>query len=177
MAEPSVADAALLQMVATMLEPVVVDDDTLAVDTIGEVGPGGHFFGTAHTQARFRDAFYRPFVSDWRNYEAWQEGGSPTADQRTHSLADRFLELTGALQARRGAAAGCGAAPVCGGAAALSIIDSAYNTVRGNIAEKSAYEAPIPIAPTIIAIIASRFMARPPVEKKTWLPTTPNAVA
>jgi trimethylamine--corrinoid protein Co-methyltransferase len=84
-------DADLLQMVSAMLDPVVVDDDTLALDAIAEVGPGGHFFGTAHTQARYRDAFYRPFVSDWRNYEAWAEAGSPTADQRTHSLTDRFL--------------------------------------------------------------------------------------
>lgn len=86
-----VLDADLLQMVSAMLDPVVVDDDTLALDAIAEVGPGGHFFGTAHTQARYRDAFYRPFVSDWRNYEAWAEAGSPTADQRTHALADRFL--------------------------------------------------------------------------------------
>ena len=84
-------DADLLQMVSAMLDPVVVDDDTLALDAIAEVGPGGHFFGTAHTQARYRDAFYRPFVSDWRNYEAWAEAGSPTAEQRTHSLVDRFL--------------------------------------------------------------------------------------
>ena len=90
--EKMLVDADLLQMVATMLEPVVVDDDTLAVDTIGEVGPGGHFFGTAHTQARFRDAFYRPMLSDWRNYESWEEAGRPTADQKAHQLVGRYLE-------------------------------------------------------------------------------------
>jgi len=84
-------DADLLQMVSAMLDPVPVDTDTLAIDTIDEVGPGGHFFGTAHTQARFRDAFYRPMVSDWRNYETWAEAGSPTADQKAHTLAERFL--------------------------------------------------------------------------------------
>ena len=85
-------DADLLQMVSAMLDPVTVDADTLAIDTIDEVGPGGHFFGTAHTQARFRDAFYRPLISDWRNYETWAEAGSPTADQKAHSLAARFLD-------------------------------------------------------------------------------------
>ncbi len=84
-------DADLLQMVAKMLEPVAVDADAIPIDTIEEVGPGGHFFGTAHTQARFRDAFYRPFLSDWRNYESWEEAGRPTADQKAHSLVDRFL--------------------------------------------------------------------------------------
>jgi trimethylamine---corrinoid protein Co-methyltransferase len=86
-----VLDADLLQMVGAILDPLDVSADTLAIDTIDEVGPGGHFFGTAHTQARFRDAFYRPLLSDWRNYEAWVEAGSPTADQKAHSLSDRFL--------------------------------------------------------------------------------------
>jgi trimethylamine--corrinoid protein Co-methyltransferase len=90
--EKMLLDADLLQMVAKMLEPVVVDSDTLAVDTIEEVGPGGHFFGTAHTQARFRDAFYRPILSDWRNYESWEEAGSPTSDQRAKRLVGQFLD-------------------------------------------------------------------------------------
>src|SRR3954452_19349432 len=43
-----VLDADLLGMVAALCEPIVVDDDTLAVDAIREVGPGGHFFGVEH---------------------------------------------------------------------------------------------------------------------------------
>lgn len=86
-----VLDADLLQMVAAILDPVVVNDETIPLDTIDEVGPGGHFFGTAHTQERFRDAFYRPLISDWRNYETWDEAGRPTADQRAHRLAEQFL--------------------------------------------------------------------------------------
>lgn len=90
--EKMVVDADLLQMMTTMLQPIEVTPDTLAVDTIEEVGPGGHFFGTAHTQARFRNAFYRPLLSDWRNYEAWEEAGRPTADQKAHDLVTRFLD-------------------------------------------------------------------------------------
>jgi trimethylamine--corrinoid protein Co-methyltransferase len=85
-------DADLLQMVAAILDPPVIDDTTIPIDTIAEVGPGGHFFGTAHTQERFRDAFYRPLISDWRNYETWVEAGCPTAEQRAHALVDRFLD-------------------------------------------------------------------------------------
>jgi trimethylamine--corrinoid protein Co-methyltransferase len=90
--EKMLLDADLLQMVTKMMEPVIVDTDTLAIDTIEEVGPGGHFFGTAHTQARFRDAFYRPFLSDWRNYESWEEAGSPTADGKAKQLVAKFLD-------------------------------------------------------------------------------------
>ncbi|CAB4362242.1 unannotated protein [freshwater metagenome] len=90
--EKMILDADLLQMVTKMLEPVVVDADTLAIDTIESVGPGGHFFGTQHTQDRFRTAFYKPLISDWRNYEAWQEAGSPQAPDKAKMLVTRFLD-------------------------------------------------------------------------------------
>src|SRR3954469_9250196 len=43
-------------MVAAFLEPVTVDEDTLAFKAMEEVGPGGHFFGAEHTQRRYRAA-------------------------------------------------------------------------------------------------------------------------
>ena len=86
-----VLDADLLAMVAALLDPIVVDDDTLALDAIREVGPGGHFFGVDHTQQRFRTAFHRPMVSDWRNYETWDEAGRPEAAARAADLARAFL--------------------------------------------------------------------------------------
>lgn len=89
--EKMVLDAELLGMVEAFLEPVVVDDDTLAMEAIRDVGPGAHFFGTAHTQARFRTAFHRPMLSDWRNYESWQEAGSPTAYDKANRLYKELL--------------------------------------------------------------------------------------
>jgi trimethylamine--corrinoid protein Co-methyltransferase len=77
--EKMVLDADLLAMVAEFLTPLVVDTDSLAMEAIREVGPGGHFFGCAHTQSRYRNAFFAPMISDWRNYETWREAGSPTA--------------------------------------------------------------------------------------------------
>ena len=76
--EKMVLDADMLQMMAEFLQPLAVDDDALAVDAIGEVGPGGHFFGSPHTLARYETAFYQPILSDWRNFETWSEAGSPT---------------------------------------------------------------------------------------------------
>lgn len=87
-----VMDADMLQMVACMLDPIEVSDTTMPVDTIAEVGPGGHFFGTAHTQARFRTEFHRPMLSDWRTYETWSDAGRPTVDQAAHRLVDRLLD-------------------------------------------------------------------------------------
>ena len=90
--EKMIIDADLLNMVSEFLDPLVVDDSTLAVDAIAEVGPGGHFFGVQHTQDRYRDAFFRPLVSDWRNFETWEEAGSPTSLDHAERIAREMLE-------------------------------------------------------------------------------------
>ncbi len=89
--EKVILDAELLQMVAAFLDPLVVDDDSLALDAIREVGPGGHYFGAAHTQSRYRDAFHKPMLSDWRNYESWEEAGSPQVPGKANKIARDFL--------------------------------------------------------------------------------------
>lgn len=90
--EKMVLDADLLDMVAEFLRPVIVNDDELAIEAIREVGPRGHFFGCAHTQARYRTAFFSPMISDWRNYESWREAGSPTAYDTAERLYRERLE-------------------------------------------------------------------------------------
>ena len=77
--EKMALDADLLAMVAEFLRPLRVDPEELGLDAMREVGPGGHFFGAAHTQSRYRNAFFAPMISDWRNYETWREAGAPTA--------------------------------------------------------------------------------------------------
>ena len=89
--EKTILDIDLLQMVAEFMDPLVVNDDTLAMEAIRDVGPGGHYFGTPHTQARYRDAFYAPLLSDWRNFESWQEAGSPTAMDKANGLWKEML--------------------------------------------------------------------------------------
>lgn len=89
--EKVVVDADLVQTVMAFLEPLEVNDATLALDAIREVGPGGHFFGCEHTQARYKTAFFAPMVSDWRNYESWQEAGAPEAAKRANQLVKDIL--------------------------------------------------------------------------------------
>jgi trimethylamine--corrinoid protein Co-methyltransferase len=83
--EKVMLDIDLLQMVTEFLQPVSTSPEDLALDAINEVGPAGHFFGTEHTQVRYRDAFYSPILSDWRNFETWQEAGSPIAIERANA--------------------------------------------------------------------------------------------
>ncbi len=89
--EKMIIDADLLHMVSAFLEPPVVDEASLALEAIRDVGPGGHFFGTQHTQDRFRTAFYKPMISDWRNYESWEEGGSPQAPAKANGIWKEML--------------------------------------------------------------------------------------
>ena len=77
-------DIDLIQMISEFLEPLEMTDDALGFDAIREVGPGGHFFGCAHTLARYQNAFYAPLISDWRNFEQWQAAGSPTAMNKAY---------------------------------------------------------------------------------------------
>ena len=91
--EKTMLDIELLQMVTELLEPLDVSPEALALDAIAEVGPGGHYFGAAHTQERYRDAFHAPMLSDWRNYESWAEGGSPTTMKHANTVWKQRLDL------------------------------------------------------------------------------------
>ena len=89
--EKFILDCDLLQMVAEFLTPLDVSPAGLGLDAVREVGPGGHYFGTAHTLERFETAFYSPIISDWRNFETWQEAGSPTAYQKANAIWQKEL--------------------------------------------------------------------------------------
>jgi trimethylamine--corrinoid protein Co-methyltransferase len=51
--------------------------ETLALDVIDEVGPGGSYLGTPHTVRHFREV-WSPRFFDRRTYQAWADAGQPT---------------------------------------------------------------------------------------------------
>jgi len=89
--EKFIIDAEMLQGMAEVLRPVSVTAADLAVDAIEAVGPGGHFFGSPHTLERYETAFYQPMLSDWRNFESWEENGAMDATQRAHRIYKQLL--------------------------------------------------------------------------------------
>ena len=86
--EKFVMDCEVLQMIQRYMEPEVIDTspESIAVDAIREVGANGHYFGIPHTQERYETAFYQPFLSDWRNFEAFQLAGEVWTAQRANTM-------------------------------------------------------------------------------------------
>lgn len=89
--EKIILDVELIQHMMGFLSPIDVSDDALAIEAIAETPPGGHFFGSAHTMARYETAFYQPLLSDWRNSQAWEEAGGETATQRATAIWQQVL--------------------------------------------------------------------------------------
>jgi trimethylamine---corrinoid protein Co-methyltransferase len=89
--EKFVLDVEMLQMLAEAMLPIAVDDAELGIESIDEVGPGGHFFGTTHTLDRFETAFYQPEVFTRQNFGQWTEGGSVDAGGRATGVWRRWL--------------------------------------------------------------------------------------
>jgi trimethylamine--corrinoid protein Co-methyltransferase len=90
--EKIVVDAEMLRNWAQMLAPVDFTEDDLAVDAIKAIDAGGHFFGSPHTMARYENAFYRPLLSDWTNFENWSDAGAKNATERATGIWKKLLE-------------------------------------------------------------------------------------
>ncbi len=89
--EKAVIDLELVRVLREEFTPLEVDEASLALDAHVEVGPGGHFFGAAHTIDRFRDCFYRPLLSTTASAERWLEEGSRDAAARAADVWEEIL--------------------------------------------------------------------------------------
>lgn len=90
--EKFIIDVENLAMFSHFLRGIEISEETLAVDMIAEVGPGGHHFATPHTQARFETEFYQSFLSDRLNYETWEAAGQFDTAQRANLIWQELLK-------------------------------------------------------------------------------------
>jgi len=102
--EKMITDLEVLQSVAELCTATPADADAIGFDAIAEVNPGGHFFATAQTMARYRHAFYEPLVADLSNFGNWTEAGSKTATERAQGVWRRILAEFKAPAATEGVA-------------------------------------------------------------------------
>ncbi len=92
--EKFVMDADQLGTLHKMAQGVAYDEDAQAMGAIREVGPGGHYLGCEHTQAHFKDAFWRSELLDYKPFETWEEEGARDtqvlASERVRKLLDNY---------------------------------------------------------------------------------------
>ena len=70
---------------------VVVDEETLALDAIDEVGPTGSFLQHPHTMRHYKQPFYSRLF-DKGPYSLWEKNGRLTAEDKAAREIDRILE-------------------------------------------------------------------------------------
>jgi trimethylamine--corrinoid protein Co-methyltransferase len=88
--ELMVASDEIIDMVKRILRGIPVTDETMALDVMEAVGPGGHYLEHDHTYNRFKTEIWRPKMLDRNNFENWTEAGGKRYGERVH---ERVIEL------------------------------------------------------------------------------------
>jgi trimethylamine--corrinoid protein Co-methyltransferase len=70
--EQMLMDCEIFEIVRRIMAGITINDDTLALDVIQEVGPGGNYLSQRHTRKYMRDLWVPQFM-DRRPYDTWLE--------------------------------------------------------------------------------------------------------
>jgi trimethylamine--corrinoid protein Co-methyltransferase len=81
----------VLHMVNQYMGGVPVSDETLALDLIDRVGPGGHYLQEAHTLQHFRNVWYSNLF-DRTIYAQWLSQGAKDFQERLREQTEKALE-------------------------------------------------------------------------------------
>jgi trimethylamine--corrinoid protein Co-methyltransferase len=74
-----------------LVEPLQIDDEAIAFQTIVDVGPGQIFLGEPHTLAHFRE-LWLPKMFSWDGRREWEEAGAKTMRERCRDKAFEVWE-------------------------------------------------------------------------------------
>ena len=89
--EKLVLDADRLGAYEVVLRGFDTDDDAVGRDAYGDVEPGGHFLGSAHTLGHYTSAFYEAQLSDSNSVEQWEEHGAKDSQRRAYERWNKLL--------------------------------------------------------------------------------------
>jgi trimethylamine--corrinoid protein Co-methyltransferase len=82
----------VIGMAKRILGGIAVTPETLAVDVIERVGPGGHYLAQPHTRQHFRSELWFPTLLDRQMRRAWEASGSETMAARIRAEVVNILE-------------------------------------------------------------------------------------
>jgi trimethylamine--corrinoid protein Co-methyltransferase len=89
--EQLIIDHEMFTMMADMLKGFPVDDDSMPLDVIMEVGHEGHYMGKKHTLDHFRQ-MWQPMVTDGQTYKTWKAAGAKNAVDHAREKAKEILK-------------------------------------------------------------------------------------
>jgi trimethylamine--corrinoid protein Co-methyltransferase len=81
----------ILYMVQQFMGGVPVNDETLALDLMDKIGPGGHYLYEDHTLKHFRDVWYSDLF-DRSVHETWLLAGAKRFDQRLREKTEKLMQ-------------------------------------------------------------------------------------
>ncbi|MFC2058180.1 trimethylamine methyltransferase family protein [Chloroflexota bacterium] len=90
--EQFVIDNEIIGMIRRILSGIDVNKETLGLDVIGNVGPGGNFVTEDHTVNHMMDEFFYPNLSVRCNFDIWEERGRPDMLSQAKGLVEEILE-------------------------------------------------------------------------------------
>lgn len=82
--EKFIIDEEVCGMVRQMLKPIDITDDSIDIDMISKVGPGGQYLTNPKTFKLCRTEFYLPDLMARTNYDSWTASGK----KKIHEIAD-----------------------------------------------------------------------------------------
>jgi len=89
--ESLVIDHEICGMIGRILQGISVTEETIGLDLIGKVGPGGHFLNQKHTLRHLREEHFLPKLSDRDSYEIWTEKGKGGIRERAKEQVRKIL--------------------------------------------------------------------------------------
>jgi len=90
--EKLVIDNEICGMALRLVEGIMINDDTLALQVIGKVGPGGHYLAEKHTREWLEKEQLLPSeIVDRLTLEAWRRQGSKSIIERAKGVVDKTL--------------------------------------------------------------------------------------
>jgi len=90
--ELMVSSNEIIGMIKRILHGISVDDGSMALDVMAEVGPGGHYLATDHTMKRFKTEIWQPDLISHENWENWNLSGSKRFGERVNERVRQILE-------------------------------------------------------------------------------------
>ncbi len=75
----------VLYMVKQYMHGIPVNEETLAIEVIDRIGPGGHYLDEDHTMRHFREVWYSKLF-DRAIYDVWQQQGGKRFEERLREM-------------------------------------------------------------------------------------------